>query len=461
MRARIAGLSGPESVSNGDGLLVDGGVSRGNIVSGDASRVMTTASMGTDPSRHHISDYYALFINPYNVSRLMTLAIADFMREKRQYRAARKNHVEPILGKDHRGGTYPLIRVFNTTIMPEINVDTLVGDLLAGVPVAYSTFVAYDEVAHHSGIESPDAYDQLTRLDQRFARVANAVKDAPRPYHLVVLSDHGQTNGATFKQRYGLSLGDLVQQLAVEHEVTSIDEVAEGGSNLNFFLTDVVNNDDGTVSKTMGRILGGHTQDGQVILGSKGKAQEHPEQTPNKSDDTQKPQISVLASGNLGLVYATDWEQRVTMEQLEKVVPGLIDGLAQHEGIGFVLVHSEEHGAVVVGAKGRCYLDEDNRVEGEDPLSPFGPNAADHLRRNDGFPNAPDIYVNSFYDPEANEGCAFEELIGFHGGLGGTQTQPFVLHPVELKVEGSLVGAASVYKLGKSWIHQLQGGEST
>ena len=37
--------------------------------------------------------------------------------------------------------------------------------------------------------------------------------------------------------------------------------------------------------------------------------------------------------------------------------------------------------------------------------------------------------VGSFYDPDLDEGCAFEELISFHGGLGGPQTRPFILHP--------------------------------
>ena len=37
--------------------------------------------------------------------------------------------------------------------------------------------------------------------------------------------------------------------------------------------------------------------------------------------------------------------------------------------------------------------------------------------------------VGSFYDPMLDEGCAFEELISFHGGLGGPQTRPFILAP--------------------------------
>jgi hypothetical protein len=60
--------------------------------------------------------------------------------------------------------------------------------------------------------------------------------------------------------------------------------------------------------------------------------------------------------------------------------------------------------------------------------------------------------VGSFYDPELDEGCAFEELISFHGGLGGMQTQPFILYPASLPVpEEKLVGAAAVHELLMTW----------
>ena len=175
----------------------------------------------------------------------------------------------------------------------------------------------------------------------------------------------------------------------------------------------------------------------------------------------EQAQIVVLASGNLGLIYGTRLGRRVMLEEIEEVYPGLLEGLASHEGVGFVMVRSEAHGPVVVGAGGRCYLAED-RVEGENPLDGFGPNAAQHLRRADSFPDAPDILVNSFCSHQTNEVAAFEELIGSHGGLGGYQTQPFVLYPAQLPVgDGPLVGAAAVYRLLKEWASHTNGKETT
>ena len=91
-------------------------------------------------------------------------------------------------------------------------------------------------------------------------------------------------------------------------------------------------------------------------------------------------------------------------------------------------MRSSEHGAVALGANGTHYLAQ-GRIEGEDPLAPFSPTAPQHLLRTDGFEHVADIMVGSFYDPDLDEGCAFEELISFHGGIGGLQTRPFILHP--------------------------------
>jgi len=65
--------------------------------------------------------------------------------------------------------------------------------------------------------------------------------------------------------------------------------------------------------------------------------------------------------------------------------------------------------------------------------------------------------VNSFYDPQLDEGCAFEELISFHGGMGGPQTRPFLIYPDELPApEEPIIGAASVHEILAGWRHSLQ-----
>jgi hypothetical protein len=164
-----------------------------------------------------------------------------------------------------------------------------------------------------------------------------------------------------------------------------------------------------------------------------------------------RPDLVVCASGNLALVYFADRDGRRTLEQVETDHPGLVSNLIQHPWIGFVLARTETDGALVLGAAGRRRL-ADDRVEGDDPLADYGPLAADHLRRLDGFGNVGDLVLISAVEPASGEVAAFEELIGSHGGLGGLQTRAFLLAPADLPLpEDPIVGAPAVFEVLRSW----------
>jgi hypothetical protein len=166
----------------------------------------------------------------------------------------------------------------------------------------------------------------------------------------------------------------------------------------------------------------------------------------------------VLGSGNLGLIYLIEAPERMTLEEIEARHPRLLPALAGHPHVGWLLVRSRELGPVIIGGSGRR-VPQRGRIEGDDPLAAFSPGAEAHILRTDGFEHAPDILVGSFFDPELDEGCAFEELISFHGGMGGLQTRPFILFPKELPLSGEpVVGAAHVHELLKGWRHLLENG---
>ena len=101
------------------------------------------------------------------------------------------------------------------------------------------------------------------------------------------------------------------------------------------------------------------------------------------------------------------------------------------------------------------YLDQD-RVEGEDPTTLFGEHTIMSLKREDAMTHAPDLLLLSQYDPELGEVAAFEELIGSHGGLGGPQTKPFILHPTEWTLDEEVpLGAPAVYRNIRRWLSSI------
>jgi len=428
-----------ERQSSGRGLLADGGVSRANVFSGDADDAMLTFSRLRD--RSGASDRSSLIVaTPYALTRIIVLAIVEIVRERREARRARRHDVQPRM---HRGGSYPFLRAGATVALAELTQAMLVADIVRGVPSAYVDFVGYDEVAHHSGIRSPDAFDTLERTDDQLRRLFSVIPSAPRPYHVVILSDHGQTQGATFAQRYGETLAEVVHRLA-RQPVDAPVAVAEGWHNVNGMLTDVASTSS-VLGTTVRRATKSHTVGDEVRLGPHDDG----------DDEIHDGDIVVLASGNLGLVSFARLPGRATLQSIDQRHPGLVTGLVGHEGVGFVMVRDAHDGDLVIGARGTHRLD-DGQVIGDDPLAPFGPNAAQHLRRTASFSNCPDLLVNSFYDADTDQGAAFEELIGFHGGLGGAQSRPFILAPTAFEHPGEpIVGATAVHELFSTWLASI------
>jgi uncharacterized membrane protein YvlD (DUF360 family) len=401
----------------GDGLLRSGGASRGNLLSGEAEHVLLTASRVSEEKSAN-PGYRAFFANGFNVSRTLTLFFWEVILELVASARQRRRDVRP---RGHRGGIYPLLRGGMCVVVRDLTVYAVLTDMFKGRPAIYATFASYDEVAHHSGLERQDTLEALRKLDQQLGRIERARRYAPRPYHVVVLSDHGQTQGATFKQRNGYGLEDLVRGSV---EAKGVHAVGGGDESRT------------TVAVAFDEATGQGEESGK-------------KRGPRK--DVSGEDVVVLGSGNLGLVYLMEEPRRLTLEEIEARHPRLVPALREHPHVGFVVGVSEQDGPIALGAGGAHYLRE-GRVEGEDPLAPFSPTASRHLLRSAGFENAPDLYVNSFYDPDLDEGCAFEELISFHGGMGGPQTHAFLLVPTELPLPGEpIVGAAAVHGLLKSW----------
>jgi uncharacterized membrane protein YvlD (DUF360 family) len=409
--------------TTGNGLLADAGSSRGNLLSGEAEEVILTVSR-IEAEKKANPGYRAFFANGFNVTRALVLFGWEVILEWTAAARAIRRDVRP---RGHRGGIYPFMRGAMCVIVRDLIVYGVLTDMMRGRPAVYATFSSYDEVAHHSGLERADTMEALRKLDQQFGRIDRARRYAPRPYEIVVLSDHGQTQGATFKQRNGYGLEDLVQRSLSTGDVS---EFAGGDEQ--------------------------HAMVGLAIGEATGTADGKREKKKKAKNDVSDREVVVMGSGNLGLVYLMAESRRLTLEEIDARHPELVQALRSHPHVGWVLVRSSEHGALALGADGTHHL-ESGRVEGRDPLAAFSPNAPRHLLRTDGFPHVADLMIGSFYDPEVDEGCAFEELISFHGGLGGPQTRPFILYPAELPLpDDAIVGAAQVHTLLKRWRHHLQ-----
>ncbi|MFJ3905380.1 phage holin family protein [Streptomyces sp. NPDC090025] len=450
------------------GLLTLDGASRGNLFSGGADQLALVLSMAArrGPRNRSRSGYFAYFSDPANAVRTAGSFVNEVVREMFQSTRARLRRDTPRVS---RGGLYPFVRAFATVVERDVVVAAVMGDMLAGRTAVYADLVAYDEVAHHSGPRGRDTDQVLARLDRSLALIARVAEHAPRPYRIVLLSDHGQSPGQTFEDAYGLSLKELVRAgcgLPVSRRVRRTRSGSEARDAARDALRSALHRPVDEAGEA-----GRDGAEAAAVAAAKA------------------PEPVVLASGNLGLVSFPGVPHRMTREEIDRLHPALLRTLAQHPGIGFLLVASEEHGSVVLGRDGAelpvaelAELAEADRLDGRDgldgldgldaldgrdgpaavaagdPLAVFGPGAAAAVLRTDGFPHVADIMVNSMYDPATGTVHAFEEQIGSHGGLGGDQAHPFLLWPRELTPPPApLVGAEQVHEVLRGWLRECEG----
>jgi putative membrane protein len=447
-------------ISDGKGLLARGGASRASIYSGDAPDCIITCSTLTDPGRYKSADYFLLFAQPYMICRALAVFLAHLMSECFHGLLQVARNERPRI---NRGGVYPLLRAAATGPLRELTIFALIGDMLRGVPVVYATLDGYDMVAHHSGIAREDTMEILTGLDRMLSWLEYISQYAARPYRFAVLSDHGQCQGATFLQRSGKSLNDMVEELTGIKTVSPASEDYESWTRVDSMLTEI-SRQDSRAGKVLRRILKkkmvngvvtlGPTMPKTVMAGARGRQQGRQLDTIERDIFKDDALAIVLGSGNLGLIYFTQWMERMSLEQINEAFPNLIPGLLSNEFIGFLLVRSEIHGPMAIGAHGIYYLENDD-IEGANPLADFGPLAAARLCIESSFTNVADIMVNSFYDPMTEEIAAFEELVGSHGGIGGNQSKGFLMYPSELDLgTDSIKGAAMLHKVMERWVPQ-------
>ena len=417
------------------GLLREYGSSVGNILSGSAEHCVITMSRLVSESGHitaRTQDLYDYLINPYNLYRALGAMALEIVVEVWEAWRQRLRGLQPRM---RRGGIYPIVRATTTVLLRDITTWMLIADMFAGRRVAYADYLGYDEVAHHSGPASDDARRVLRKTDRQLRNLESAARSAPRRYQLVVLSDHGQSTGATFRQRHGISLDQLVHRLIEPGwNVQLASGSGEGFAQARALTTEMAR---------VGGAIGGFAR--RLVRYVEGSRVSNVEPPSAEHARVEGADVVVCASGNLAMVYFASTPARLSLEAITRLHPGVIEGLVQHPGIAFVLVESDAAGGpVALGPHGRRDLNSDT-VVGEDPLSGFSPHTAGFLRRLSTYPNVGDIVVNSMYDQDTQQVAAFEDLIGCHGGAGGAQTSPFVLYPADWGEAPHIVGSERVH----------------
>ena len=206
-------------------------------------------------------------------------------------------------------------------MLRDLNTSLVAESMLAGRRSIYVDYVDYDAMAHHAGILRQESMDALAGIDAVLAQLEKVAEVAPRPYRFVVLSDHGQSQGEVFADRYGEDLATLVGRLADAHVTAAIDADSEGAGRVNAFAASA-----GSSADHPGP--GPRPHDGPAE-----SRRVRPERGPGgvraALDGTgteggaasAADEFLVFGSGNLGLVYVAGEDHRLIERGAGRAVP--------------------------------------------------------------------------------------------------------------------------------------------
>ena len=131
-----------------------------------------------DEKKRRAQDMALLTFDPYFLTRALALFFFELGRELWQAWQQKRHDVQPRLNRMEE--FYPFVRAAMCSLMREISANLAMLDMMRGAPAIYMLYLGYDEVAHHSGPWTNDAFGDLKRLDKTFAHIQQVVDGRKR-----------------------------------------------------------------------------------------------------------------------------------------------------------------------------------------------------------------------------------------------------------------------------------------
>jgi hypothetical protein len=413
-----------------------GGSSYVNLLDGDAQTVAFTVA-----TREKMSVYRRLggtrmglliLLHPIRMARMVFQGAFEWLLE--EWERARGELGGRVT---HSEGIFPFIRILSNVVVRELQTMAILLDVYLGVPVIYSTFMQYDELAHHFGPSSRQALVDLRRTDARISEIWRMAQLAGgRGYDLVILSDHGMTPALSYRVKYGESLGATVQRM--------LDETPSSGKPAPRALASFA--EDTEYADIGPEVVEAVAQLTPASFGARKGIRKFRDWFrsryglreiifPEKYRVDRTHDVVVTYSSCLALVYFAATEKRLTLEQIlaDSRWSKLYERLIAHPGIGLVAAVSA-NGVTLAGRRGRAHL-RDGQIEvvsGKNPLEIFGtePYVLRSVESLVKQPNAGDCVLFGAYD--GYDIISFDDQVGAHGSAGGDQVYPFIISPERL-----------------------------
>ncbi len=403
--------------------ILSGGASYSNIFDGDAARsIFTVSSPHPQTLFGRLGGFRVILLllaNPLRTCRMGLATLVEYWANRKdQWHHRRKRRWQT------REGLFPFIRIFCNVILREMQTFGVIAEIFAGTPRIYTTYSGYDEIAHHFGPGSWPALKNLRYIDRRIGEIIRAAELVPgADYLLVILSDHGQTPGYPFQNRFGATLGDAVSAFLRENQTATVSSgpLQFTGVQIGYLQDELEARDQSWRHR--------------VYRWTKDRLQRKiHELVPETLKIDSVGGVVITYSSSLAHLYITGSDKPLHYQEVEEAQPMLLRFLQKHRGIGFVLARGENPEELMIFHRhGHICVTDSSHFSQQDLefLHPYG-SPHDILERLYSFGLGPlcgDLILFGAIDAEGI--ACFDDQVGGHGSIGGEQSRPFLILPLD------------------------------
>ncbi len=411
--------------------ILSGGSCYVSMFDGDADLALfTVSSFGAHrffESVRGLGIFLLFLLSPFRILRLFGLIVTNYLTGlgRRLVALVRPGVLNPF------DVISPLWHAVSDALLTEAQTFGVMLDIYRCVPAIYANYTSYDEVAHKLGPSHGAAFRTLRGVDRRIRQI-DRMRDRyrKRSYDLYILSDHGNTASVPFTWRSGATLGRFIKDRLGEGH--SVDEALSSDVNSTEkarFVLDELAGLGRRLSPRLRRVL---------VLSRRHMSRRLLEGQQLEYNTERREDVVVRVSGPLAHVYFNVSPRPLDLIEVMLPYSQLLDSLISAAGVGAVvgraglrtIVLGPQGGVAILGADG------DQKVDGPDPLAQFGDTAyaAVQLHRLAHYPHAGDLIVLGAVEADGTV-VTFEKQVATHGGLGGSQVNPFIAWPPDCPLQ--------------------------
>jgi hypothetical protein len=275
-----------------------------------------------------------------------------------------------------KSNRHKFTETFSTIILGQFSCFLTEIEIMRNTKKIFVDFLLYDEFAHEYGPTHKTTLATLRLVDRYIRRIIRTTKSSDRPYDIVILSDHGQTQSIPYDKKYNRCIFDIQNAL---------------------------NDDSYTAIKTFGGFIPRHNKEIYVVP----------------------------AGSTLQLYFSSHLKDGLMEHDINTLFPGFIERLLHMRAFGWILVKTSKSTATLYGKNGQVHFSQDKpAVLKGMPFTQLKQHEIDRTVRSFQsyalFPNNGDLTI--FGDVSLDQEIyAFEKNHGNHGGFYGPMVYPFIL----------------------------------